>query len=171
MTARWNISPPWPRTRRRRGSCLYGRAGKAWRPFNKLNVRAPINETVERAADGRRWIVFNADYWRETMQRSWLAVPGAPGALTLFGDPRFNHRDYAAQVTAEKLKSKRETPDGGWKYVWTGGEIYRHDHGDATTMFLAYAGSRGITQGATSKPPKTKTEKRRSRAIVGGNII
>lgn len=150
---------------------MYGRAGKAWRPFNKLNVRAPINETVERAADGRRWIVFNADYWRETMQRSWLAVPGAPGALTLFGDPRFNHRDYAAQVTAEKLKSKRETPDGGWKYVWTGGEIYRHDLGDATTMFLAYAGSRGITQGATSKPPKTKTEKRRSRAIVGGNII
>lgn len=151
---------------------MYGRAGKAWRPMSRLNVRPPVNDTAERAADGRRWLVFNADHWRETMQRAFLAAPGAPGAISLFGDARFSHRDFASQITAEKLKSKRELPDGSWRYVWTGGETYRHDLADAATMFLAYAGSRGLTQGAgVSAQTIQKPAARKRRAIVGGSII
>lgn len=153
---------------------MYGRAGKGWRPASRLNVSAPLNETVIRQADDRRrrWMNFNADFWRETMQRGWLATQGAPGALTLFHDPRIDHLDWAAQVTAEKLKSKRERPDGTYEYKWTGGDSYRHDFGDAATMCLAYAGSRGIARAASPLPPAgTAQAARKRRAIVGGRIV
>ena len=132
---------------------MVGKAGKTWNPYVRSKIRHAINETVEcgdcdRDGNRQRWTNFNADYWRETMQRAWLGEIGTPGGLSLFGGSAdVRHDDFALQVSAAQLRKKELTPDGRYKYEWTGGENARHDYGDATTMCLAVAGNKGLTQG------------------------
>lgn len=131
---------------------MMGKAGRNWNPFVRSRIRHAINETVEcgdvdRDGNRQRWTAFNADYWRETMQRAWLGEVGTPGGLSLFGGEAIRHDDFAEQVSAEKLRKKEMGSDGRMRYEWQGGEKYRHDYGDAATMCLAAAGNKGLTQG------------------------
>jgi hypothetical protein len=132
---------------------MIGKAGKTWNPFVRSKIRHAINETVEcgdcdRDGNRQRWTNFNADYWRETMQRAWLGEIGTPGGLSLFGGSAdVRHDDFALQVSAEQLRKKELMPEGRYKYEWAGGETNRHDYGDAATMCLAVAGNKGLTQG------------------------
>lgn len=132
---------------------MVGKAGRTWNPFVRSKIRNPINETVEcgdvnRDGERQRWTNFNADFWRETMQRAWLGEIGTPGGLSLFGGlDEIRHDDFALQVTAEQLRKKELAPDGRWRYEWVGGDTHRHDYGDAETMCLAVAGNKGLTQG------------------------
>ncbi len=145
---------------------MVGKAGRTWNPFVRSKIRNPINETVEcgdvnRDGERQRWTNFNADFWRETMQRAWLGEIGTPGGLSLFGgEDGVRHDDFALQVTAEQLRKKELAPDGRWRYEWTGGDAHRHDYGDAMTMCLAVAGNRGLTQGVEFTPhPARRTAK------------
>ena len=131
---------------------MVGKSGKTWNPYVRSKIRNPINETVEcgdadRDGNRQRWTNFNADYWRETMQRAWLGEVGTPGGLSLFGGEGVRHDDFALQVSAEQLRKKEVGSDGRWRYEWTGGDAHRHDYGDAATMCLAVAGNKGLTQG------------------------
>ncbi len=137
---------------------MVGKAGRTWNPFVRSKIRNPINETVEcgdvnRDGERQRWTNFNADFWRETMQRAWLGEIGTPGGLSLFGGAEdVRHDDFALQVSAEQLRKKELASDGRWRYEWTGGETHRHDYGDAATMCLAVAGNKGLTQGVEFAP-------------------
>lgn len=145
---------------------MIGRAGKNWNPFVRSRIRHAINETVEcgdtdRDGNRERWTAFNADYWRETMQRAWLGEVGTPGGLSLFGgDLNIRHDDFAEQVSAEKLRKKEMGSDGRMRYEWFGGDKHRHDYGDAVTMCCAAAGNKGLTQGVefvgSFQPKKAK---------------
>lgn len=142
---------------------MLGRAGKTWNPFVRSRIRQSINETVECGATDRdgnkqRWTNFDADYWRETMQRAWIGEIGTAGGLSLFGDAaNINHDEFASQVSAEQLRSKEQTQDGTYKYVWTGGDAH-HDYADAVTMCVALAGNRGLTQGTEYVERKKKAK-------------
>lgn len=144
---------------------MVGKAGKTWNPFVRSKIRHAINETVEcgdRDRDGnrQRWTNFNADFWRETMQRAWLGEIGTPGGLSLFGGASdIRHDEYAMQVSAEQLRKKELAPDGRFRYEWVGGETHRHDYGDAQTMCLAVAGNKGLTQGVEYVGKRGKTAK------------
>lgn len=141
---------------------MVGKAGKTWNPYVRSRIRNPINETVEcgdadKEGKRQRWTNFNADYWRETQQRAWLGEIGTPGGLSLFGgDPSIRHDDFALQVAAEQLRKKEVGSDGRYRYEWTGGELHRHDYGDAMTMCLAVAGNKGLTQGVEYTPRNRK---------------
>lgn len=143
---------------------MIGRAGKTWNPFVRSRIKSPINETVEcgdRDRDGnkQRWVYFNADYWRETQQRAWVGNIGTPGGLSLFGDKKIRHDEFAEQVAAEKLISKTRDSEGRLKYEWRGGETKRHDYGDAATMCLAVAANKGLTQGVEYVGKQKKSTK------------
>jgi len=131
---------------------MVGRAGDNWNPYVRSKIREAVNETVEcgdvdRDGRRRRWVYFNADFWRETQQRAWLGEIGTRGGLSLFTDTKHAHLDFALQVSAEVLESKTPGDNGKRpKYVWRG-EAKRHDFGDAATMCLAVAASKGLTQG------------------------
>ncbi len=141
---------------------MVGKAGKTWNPYVRSKIRNPINETVEcgdvnRDGERQRWVNFNADYWRETMQRAWLGEIGTAGGLSLFGgDPSIRHDEFALQITAEQLRIKDTTSDGRLRYIWVGGETNRHDYADAQTMCLAVAANRGMTQGTEYFSPAQK---------------
>ena len=145
---------------------MVGRAGDNWNPRVGSRICEAINETVEcgdvdRDGRKRRWVYFNADFWRETQQRAWLGEIGTRGGLSLFTATKHQHLDFALQVAAEVLESKTPGDNGRRpRYLWRGGNK-RHDLGDAATMCLAVAASKGLTQGVEygGKAPKRNRRK------------
>lgn len=141
-------------------NCLpsFGRAGANWNPYVKSRMADPRNETVLCAdpPKGRRWLAFNADYWRETAQKAWLGEVGSPGGLSLFDGGGVRHGEFAAQIAAERLEYKITLQNGRTDYHWR--QIGRkHDYGDAVTMCYALAGQFGIgAAGGYAPPPPRK---------------
>ena len=130
---------------------MLGRAGRNWNPFVRSRIRAPLNDTVQcRDTQGREWLAWDADAYKERAQLAWTAEPGAPGGLSLF-DGGANHSRFAIQVANEKLVEKRRIrrPDGmdGCEYKWQTKEP--HDYGDCLAMCYALAGAEGITGDGT----------------------
>jgi hypothetical protein len=111
------------------------------------------------------FLSFNADAWRETMQRAFLAEPGSAGGFTLYR-PRVpgEHRRYAEHIVAEVLSNKYLT-DGGWRWEWKHAPGVRNwDLGDTTTGCWVAAASRGLTSGGGAG--ETKTEERRASGVT-----
>lgn len=133
---------------------MIGRAGRSWNPNVKSKIADARNNTVLCAKESNRaarWLAFNADVWRETAQRAWIAEPGAAGGLSLFDGHGARHHDFAGQICAEQLESKTQTQDGRTIYRWR--EIgKKHDYGDAVTMNFALAGDFGISSGGVYEP-------------------
>ena len=107
---------------------------------------------VEFDVRGRKWVAWNADYWREAAQKAWTGSVGAPGSCSL---PAGNHRDFAEQVCREQLAGKGEV---GGAMVWTWNTLPgRHDFGDCMAMLFMGAAWQGIgTSGAAATPAPTK---------------
>ena len=138
---------------------LTGRNSLKFNPFVRSRLRDAINDTVlcgERDT-GRRWIAFNADLFREAMQRSWATETGAPGGISLF-DGGILHEEFAEQVAREKMKTKRQLADGRTEYTWD--ERDPHDFGDCLTMCYAVAASEGIAAGGRLPPVSLKRKRR-----------
>jgi hypothetical protein len=140
----------------------YGRAGKS----AKISAR---NETIRRrGADGSwllcrdkdptygvtEWVLWNADYWRECMQRAWTCESGAVGSATL---PKGHHREYAEHICREKLKGKVEM-NGRMIYDFEK-SVGRNDFADATNMCHMIADLNGIGT------ERVQTKQRQQRSI------
>lgn len=101
-------------------------------------------------------IAWNEHYWQEIAQRSWLGSVGAPGACSLFPG---RHRDFAEQVTNERLMEKLEGKYGTvWRWRRKPG---RNDYGDSFTMCFVGAAFFAInTAGADTEQPKQRRGRR-----------
>jgi hypothetical protein len=144
-----------------------GRGAKNYRPYGRSVDGAP-REQCHRAIDQatrppRKWLVWHADYWRETAQRAWLGSIGAPGSVALF---RGRHVEFAAQVCGEKLMGKAEV--GGlmmWNWHTQPG---RHDFGDCMAQAYAAAAWGGIgTGGQVVRPRPIRVVRNRAPLRVG----
>lgn len=97
-----------------------------------------------------RFLAFCADYWREVSQRAFLALPNAPGSLSLYDGGR--HAEFAEQVTREKLMEKLQGTYGPvWRWHVQPGW---HDYGDALIMCYvgaAWGGGIGTTGAAPAQ--------------------
>ncbi len=131
-----------------------GRGAKQYKPYGRTldgPAREQCHRCLTKKEDGRiiRWVVWNADYWKEIMQRAWMGEIGAPGSCSLF---RGNHGEFARQVCGEKLMGKGEI--GGqmfWNFVTVPG---RHDFLDAMAQGYAAAAYDGTgTGGFTRRRP------------------
>lgn len=136
----------------------YGRSGKSAR----VSAR---NETIrKRGQDGSwllcrekdsvygwvEWVLWNADYWRETMQRAFTADTGAPGGATL---PRGHNREYAEHLCREKLMWKGEV-NGRMCFDFQKAPG-RNDFADATNMAFMLSDINGIGEtGEVKQKPK-----------------
>ena len=115
--------------------------------------------------DSGQFVAFNADLWRETAQRAFLADPGAPGGFTLFKAAEGYHRRFAEHVTAEKLKNKYET-DGGTRWEWAHRPGSEWDWGDALTGCYVAAAMGGLSPSGMPRVVKRYVEKRKARVPV-----
>ena len=145
---------------------MLGRAGQNWNPNVKSRIRNEKNATVLcRDQQGRRWLAWNADEYKEKAQKAWDTETGGAGGLSIY-DGGVNHYKFAVQVANEKLKAKtkirlRNGLDG-YAYKWQ--TKNPHDFGDCLAMGYALAGSESIT-GISGE--KTKSHKNRRKVYNG----
>ena len=134
-----------------------GRGARNYRPYGKSVLGKP-REGCHTAVDtrNRKWIAFNADYWREQAQKAWTGSPGAPGSCTL---PQGVHRDFAEQICREQLQGKAEI-GGQMTWVWNTAPG-PHDYGDCMTMCFVGAAFHGIGTGGGGIRPTTYKPKRK----------
>ena len=126
---------------------MLGRAGRNWNPWVRSRIRAALNDTVLcRDSQGREWLAWDADAYKERAQLAWTPEPGAPGGLSLC-DGGADHVRFAIQIANEKLVEKKRIrrPDGmdGSEYRWKTRDP--HDFGDCLAMCYALAGAEGMT--------------------------
>lgn len=128
---------------------MLGRAGQNWNPFVRSRTRDALNGTVPcRDAQGRRWIAFNADLFKEKAQLAWNTELGGDGGLSLY-DGGANHAAFATQVANERLVSKarlrKQRGDGEEQYAYTWKTKNPHDYGDCMAMCYALAAANNLT--------------------------
>ena len=128
-----------------------GRASHFFNPNTKSRLRSEIARTVlcgdaqeiAKPGTGKRWVAWDSDFYRERVHVGFLRSVGNAGAITLYHGEDGEHRDFAAQICAEKLKLKRTRSDGKTEYTWkTTGD---HDMYDSTAQAFAAAAQFGIT--------------------------
>ena len=114
--------------RLRRGANIWTCAGFDSVSYNGGAGRHVVAKGVDvdfRELDGIRFAAQNSDVWKEAAQRSFLAVPLAPGSISLWGKSANEHAEFAAQITSERLADKALGARGAMMYHWTlrpGGE-------------------------------------------------
>jgi hypothetical protein len=128
------------------------------RGYSATNYRPTGKNVIGKAREGchftestvaGRFLAFNADYWREIGQRSFLGTPNAPGSLSFFEG---RHNEFAEHVCREKLLEKLHGQYGTvWRWATQPGW---HDYLDALVMCFVAAAWGGIgTQGAAPAAP------------------
>lgn len=132
----------------------FGRNAKEYRPYgrHKITVREQCHLVSENI--NRRWLIWNADYWREIAQKGWTATPLLPGSCSLFAG---HHREFAEQICREQLKGKADLGGGmRWEWVTQPGP---HDAGDC--MAMAYMGAAWSGIGTSGAVPVARVPQRR----------
>ena len=128
-----------------------GRAAHLFNPYTRAKLRTDISRTVlcgdaeehVKAGAGRRYVLWDSDFYRERVQSGFLKPVGLAGCVTLYKGGDGEHRDYATQVCAEKLKAKRRRADGRDEYTWKTNPD--HDMLDSTAQAFACAAQFGIS--------------------------
>lgn len=90
---------------------------------------------------GRKYVFFDSDYWRMSVQKAFLAPLGSPCSCSLWKED--SHSDFAMQVTNEKLIAIKHCQNGKDLYIWKTREP--HDYLDCMAMCFAAAGSWGMS--------------------------
>ena len=127
-----------------------------YRPGGKSTIGVPREQCHHACTNiSGHFIAFNACYWREVSQRAWLAPPNSPGSLSL---PEGRHREFADQVTREKLIEKMHGKTGT-VWIWHTAPGW-HDWGDCMTMIYVGAAWSGIgTGGRLTRRRRKETRK------------
>lgn len=134
-----------------RAVAMVGRANHVYNPLVRSRLRDDINGTILcgdpaehlKAGTGKKWLVINADKWRETAHKAILAPLGAAGTLTLYAGDGDEHAEFAAQIANERLVLIQHKKDGRDVYTWRTKEP--HDYGDALSMCYALAANQGVS--------------------------
>ena len=130
---------------------MCGRASHVFNPFVRSRLRDSINRTVLcgdaqeqlKSGSGRKYMFWDSDFYRTTVQKSLLAKPGSSGSCELYSGGTEEHREYAMQVCNERLRYVKNRPDGREEYSWKSKDP--HDYLDSTAQAYAVAASQGVS--------------------------
>lgn len=135
-------------------AAFLGKASTQFRSYLKSRLKEEVARTLlcgnedehRKAGTGRRYTFWDSDYYRERVQKAFLAEVGNLGSLSWYtgGD----HAKYAVQVCGEKLIYKRERGDGTTEYRWKpNGPAW--DVLDSLAQNMACYASMGYANGST----------------------
>lgn len=156
---------------------MLGRASHIFNGYVRSRLRDAINRTVLcgdpaehiKAGAGKKYVFWDSDYYREIVQKAFLANVGSSGSCTLYKGDADEHSEYAMQVCNEKLLLIQHRKDGRDIYSWKTHEP--HDALDSTAQAFAIAATQGISgtnisrQGA-SMMPKRQIPKRKPKIKI-----
>lgn len=131
-------------------------------------VAAPQEQCHVTQSPNGNYLAFNADYWREIAQRSFLGIMGSPGTTTLYkADPR-QHTWLADHICAEKLRNKYRTDQGlRWEWVLRPGQ--KNDLLDAFVGCFVLAAWSGLS--TSGKVHQNRPSNRPARPRGGVTVI
>lgn len=118
-----------------------------------------------------KFLAFNADYWKEVSQTSYLADPLKPSSSSFFGESASRHFQFAQEVCNEELFAKDETSKYGTIYTWKKDPNKPNHRGDTHAGLLAYGAICRFYDPLISlvSPEKiVNLAKRRTRYVVKG---
>ncbi|MBQ6140799.1 MAG: phage terminase large subunit family protein [Kiritimatiellae bacterium] len=150
---------------------MIGRAGRTYNPMTRTQVgriRGRVYQCFTR--ESGRWYCFDADYYKEAAQTSYITPMGQPGSATLFDGAS---RDYAEQMCREVLDAKgvlesRTGAPSGVAYKWNT-LPGKHDKLDTHAMMFAAFGYEGLlTSDAPAANPAQRTSSRNKRKVYNG---
>jgi len=129
---------------------LVGRSATKFNGLVRSRLRNEINATVLcgdeaeqlKSGTGKKYMFWNADLYKERVQRAFLAEVGAAGGCSLYQGGEDEHTEFAIQFCNERLKGKSRRLDGRDEYFWKTSDP--HDYLDTMAMCLAVAGSQGL---------------------------
>jgi hypothetical protein len=111
-------------------------------------------------------VVINADLYRETVQRAFLAEPGNHGSISLFAPERQGqHMDFAEEVCGETLVEHVSTDKGDY-YKWTHQPGQHWDKLDALAYARALLAVSGLSASGMPIVRKRYVERRKARVMV-----
>jgi hypothetical protein len=138
-----------------------GYAADRYRPSGRNSIGKPREQCHMARWPMGKGLAFNADYWREVVQRAWLGSVGSPGSISLMDVMDGNHREFAEHFCKERLAEKIDGKTGViWRWVQLPG---RHDYQDAAYQCYVGAAWNGIGTQGNVEPRK----KKKARAIIG----
>ena len=126
---------------------MVGRASHIFNGYVRSRLRDELNRTVlcgdaqehVKAGAGKKYMFWDSDFYRTTVQKAFLAAAGASGSCSLFMGSAEDHSEYAMQVCNEKLLLVQHKADGRDIYTWRSQDP--HDALDATAQAFAVAAS------------------------------
>ena len=141
---------------------MIGRASHKFNPYIRTRLRDEINSTVLcgdpeehiKAGAGKKYMFWDSDLYRETVQRAFTSEVGAAGSCCLYKGDRDEHTEYAMQLCNERLRLIRHGQDGRSVYFWKSKEP--HDFLDSTAQAYAVAASQGISGSNFTQPKAAK---------------
>ena len=141
---------------------LAGRSSLLFNPLAKNRLKNAISRTVLcgdeaeklKKGNGKKWMYFDSDYYREQAQKSFCLANGNIGSTSLYmlGD----HTDFAVQICNETLLWKKTTSKGT-EYNWKSKEP--HDYLDCLAMSFAVRDDQNINSASlldTKNQPSKK---------------
>jgi len=118
-----------------------GYASNKYSPTTRGTIGKPREECHVSKSQKGQFIAFNADFWREVMQKAWLPEQGSPGGISIFGSKAEMHRDFADEICCEYLLEK-VIGERYTLYKWGYAVGGRNDYGDA--VYGCYVGAAAL---------------------------
>lgn len=152
-------------------ACAFaGRASHIFNPFIRSRLRDAIGRTVlcgndqehVKSGGGFKYMFFDADIYREMVQRAFISEVGSPGCCTLYNGDADEHSDFAIQICNEKLLFVKHNPDGRNFYTWK--TMEPHDYLDCMSMCFAVASSQGISSSVSQN--KSLNQNKRNKVML-----
>ena len=120
-------------------------------PYVRSRLRDNIGRTVLcgdnkehiKAGSGQKYTFFDADLYKENVQKAFLSEVGSAGSCSLYCSDIEEHSDFSIQLCNEKLLYVKHRQDGRNEYKWKSQEP--HDFLDCMAMCYAGASSQGIS--------------------------
>lgn len=114
-------------------------------PYVRTRLRNACGRTVlcgnaeerVKAGAGYKYVFFDADIFKEMVQRAFLSEVGSAGSCSLYKGAKDEHSEFAIQVCNEKLLMVQHKQNGQDLYSWKSKEP--HDYLDTMSMCYAVA--------------------------------
>ncbi len=114
-----------------------------------------------------RVLAINADLYKETAQRSFLAEPGTVGSISLYEpNHKGEHNTLANELCGERLEEHVKTPINDY-YKWTHKPGARWDKLDAMTYARALLSVAGLSSSGIVLPRHMQKNRRATIQMVG----
>ena len=170
----------WVCSRSKHKAILWPTLGKGWERYAPERDDGKLRTGVIGVGDhcfhadgkGFRYLGWHTDYWKEYLQRSYLAPALTAGSTAIYGKDPLEHYDFGCEITAEVLADKGIGQKGVefWKFnKRPGAKNHKLDWSAAALMLASYLRLYDAQAVISGGKKKVAAKKRKTRVkVIGG---